>query len=106
MVCTSVAQPDSDSMDAFSSWCRLKKVVAWILRYKNKLLRKSSNSGSISVDEFEQAEKAIIRCVQLKSFRDEFDRCSTSGLKLKRDSFQLKLNPFVCEELLRVGGYP
>ena len=86
-VCTSVVRADPDSMDAcfsrFSSWYRLKKVVAWIPRYKNKALRKSSNSGSISVDELEQVEKMIIQCVQLESFRDELDRRSTSGLKLK-----------------------
>ena len=71
-----------DSIERFSSWSRLKRVFAWILRYKRNLFSlfqsrkqdslasKSSTSGSsteiqsLSLSELVNAEHEILRVVQ------------------------------------------
>ena len=65
----------------FSKWFRLKKVVSWILRYKQWLLSRvrknqayseSNQSKCITVDDMKEAEEAIICCVQKECFTKEF----------------------------------
>ena len=93
-----------------SNWYRLKRIVATILRWK---YRKSK----IDVDLLCKAEKAIIKLVQVDTFRQELHslqslssvRASPSKLNktkcVNRVSCLYRLDPFIDEEgLLRVGG--
>ena len=73
----------------------------------------------LTVQEFEEAEIAILRFVQLQSFSKEFDalrqvssngdgdqrgRAKQKKMVLKKASSLARLDPFVHEGLLRVGG--
>jgi hypothetical protein len=69
----------------YSSWDHLRKVVAWMLRYKVNLLhnireRKEGETSAdestgrvrpIDVNEIKNAETEILRYVQGESFQDE-----------------------------------
>lgn len=76
----------SKTFQRFSSWTRLKRVVAWILRYKGMLRRQSqlrkenkkiyfqSSKGEIvplTVCEIRDAEEVIIKHVQNQSFKED-----------------------------------
>ena len=93
----------------FSSWFRLKKIVAWILRYRLKLIsarrkRKEKQEVTFSVesphplttDEIQHAETEILKHVQKQCFAEE--------MTLKKSSKLNKLNPVMINGLLRVGG--
>lgn len=82
-------------LEKFSSWSRLKKIMAWILRYRDGLRascerrkRESSlalkstvgrESESINVDEINRAEKEVLKFVQRQSFEEEMSRLEEKG---------------------------
>lgn len=114
----------------FSQWHRLKKFVAWILRYRSNLLkavgRRKSGSMShskavtiepITVEEINKAEREILVHVQKESFKEEIailqnkgveagKECATGRRKgqIKKSSKIFKLDPQLMDGLLRVGG--
>mgnify|MGYP000353277823 CR=1 FL=1 len=77
-------------LEYFSSWYRLKKFVAWILRYLEKLKQSSKRRKEglalvqdspeersfdpLSVDEINKAEKEILKFIQRQSFGEELSR--------------------------------
>ena len=83
-----------------SSWYRLKKSMAWILRYRSNLLRECSRrkegtakvltSGipsPISVEEMHFAEIEVLKYVQRQCFREELvclPRKESSEVELKK----------------------
>jgi hypothetical protein len=80
-----------------SSWIQLKKRVAWLLRTKDRLLKRSVPSSCITVEEMKNAENVIIRAIQRRYFQ--------SDPKISRKPWYKKLCVFTDEEgLLRVGG--
>ncbi|XP_072021571.1 uncharacterized protein [Amphiura filiformis] len=131
-------------MKHFSSWHRLKKAIAWILKVKKQLIQRSrerkkahlstkdSNASQpsdkdqeqktqkgciqpLTVSDMQDAEKAAIGIAQRKAFPQEIailesktsspgSRRGKDGVKLKKISSISKLNPFVKDGLLRVGG--
>ncbi|XP_072046826.1 uncharacterized protein [Amphiura filiformis] len=131
-------------MKHFSSWYRLKKAIAWILKVKKQLIQRSrerkkahlstkdSNASQpsdkdqeqktqkgciqpLTVSDMQDAEKAAIGIAQRKAFPQEIailksktsspgSRRGKDGVKLKKISSISKLNPFVKDGLLRVGG--
>ena len=70
-------------MKRFSSWHKLKKFIAWVLRYKENLQnagdclknpkdqRKTKITTPISVKEMQVAEREILKYVQRKSFPED-----------------------------------
>lgn len=112
-------------MKRYSSWFRLKLAVAYILRIRNYLRWKaghevpfdeSSMTQPISVIEMKDSEEAVIRYLQRKHFKKEYDCLSGKKdkedpkenprkCKMLRSSTLSKLNPKVTERgLLCVGG--
>ena len=117
-----------NAMERTSSWSRLKKIIAWILRYKNILRKRSQHSNTnkpiklqsddsiitpLSVSEVNVAENEIIKYVQRQTFKDELT--TLSGVRkstektanrnnLKKNSSIYKLDPVLENGLLRVGG--
>ena len=89
----------------YSSWEKLKKVVATILRWKPNSRSKLSN-----VENLQAAERAIIRMMQTKYFHDEIQDLSYCDQPRKRSHFLkknslYKLDPFIDDMgLIRVGG--
>ena len=47
-----------------STGYKLKRSVAWILRLKERLLKRSTCKAPLTVDEIESAENVIIQSVQ------------------------------------------
>ena len=132
---TAITQPTEDVLTKllhrFSSWDKLRKAFAWLLRFKIWFIQKhrhlSSNSSlsmsqslraNLSVSEVQVAEREILRHVQKLSFPDvvealqrvtrsqESSRQVRPGLrKLKMTTSLSKLNPVLDGEgILRVGG--
>ncbi|XP_068689236.1 uncharacterized protein [Montipora foliosa] len=93
----------------FSSWFKLKKHIAWILRYRSKLLSGSQKTKKkqeitfsseapmpIAAEEIQCAEIEIVKYVQRRCFAGEVSSSKSSKLH--------KLNAFRVNGLLRVGG--
>ena len=109
-------------LESYSSWFRLKKAIAYLLRIRNFLRSKAGHDISfdrsdmkqpIAVEEMNKAEEAIIRHIQTKHFKDEyaFLQQTTEGStersvkKEMKDSPLSRLDPEITEHgLLCVGG--
>ncbi len=92
-------------MERYSDWYRLKKAVAWILRFKRYLFNKKdcSKSKHLDVAELQAAELAIVAHIQRRSYKEELDALQ-KGDKLKKSSKIWRLEPICVQGLLRVGG--
>ena len=119
------------AVQSCSSWYKLKKLMAWILRYRSNLLRecRSRKEGTakvlvseipspISVEEMHSAEIEVLKYVQRQCFREELvclqGKESKVELKksvrarrtgsVKKSSSIAKLDPELRDGLLCVGG--
>lgn len=98
------SSPIDKILDFFSCWYKLKRAVAWLLRYKGVLSRAIVPTGTLKIKEMSEAEIAIVRHLQEKCFKE-----TLQSLKNKRDlgrnNSLRKLDPFLDERnILRVGG--
>ena len=117
---SAVAVPDdrdalSDLFSHYSSWRRLVRAVAWILRLRRRLLercRKGPPSESLPVDqrssrlkvwELEASEKAIVAWVQRSAFPTETASLERDG-PVRITSPLARLDPFLHDGLIKVGG--
>ena len=102
-------------LSRYSSWDSLRKAIAWLVRFKKYLvglLNKDPDSipkGPLTVREVVAAESVIIKAVQHNSFPAELAAVGQEALEnqkkcVARSSPIRNLNPFVAEEILRVGG--
>ena len=105
----------------FSSWRRLTKAVAWLLRFGSYYLgiKKEREAKLLSVEETETASKSIVKYVQTEMFsgaikqlpnHDDFNP-SNFVLQNKRAMHQdpalhslRMLSPILVQGILRVGG--
>ena len=109
----------ADRFQKFSSWHRLKKSIAWILRYRNNLLMATKvrkvtgqpkspdrKQSLITIEEMKNAEKAILKIVQQAAYPMEFSELGKlrSGKGVKRSSPLFRLDPILKDGLLCVGG--
>ncbi|XP_013402959.1 uncharacterized protein LOC106168462 [Lingula anatina] len=80
-------------LNYYSSWFKLKKAIAWMLRLKQILRKKPTTSGPLSARELQASELAIVKYVQ----------CSLSNTDTRPQL--AKLRPVKSKAgLLRVGG--
>ena len=108
---SSLDKSRSSVLDYFqkcSSWLRLKKVVAWLFSYRENLLKASKSDKSkrdaskyVTLEEMERAEREIPKHVQRRAFPEEFNHPKK---EVKKSSGLHKLDPFVVNGLLCVGG--
>lgn len=126
--CKDVVQ---EFLQYFSSWFRLKRAVAWMLKVKSVLLqlcrkRKELNAikspsevekemrgfkesqfqaniKKLTMENLAEAEEAIVCYCQAKAFSEEITALS-KGHGVKRSSSLFKLNPVLEQGILRVGG--
>ena len=116
----------------FLSWSHLKKIVAWILRYRATLravcVRRANGPIAasveveeikpVSVDEFNNAEREVIKFIQEQSFKEEIlcleEKDMKNGTKssmigkerklpIKKSSTIYKIDPMLVDGLLYVG---
>ena len=134
MVVDSAVTTTDRVLQGFSSWQKLIKFVAWMLRYRNNLRRaacdrnksdpiKAKVKGTlkpICVDEMKEAELSIVKYVQEKCFAEEIQalrKSPTSGEQMtdvptvsqktstvKKASRVCQLDPVLVDGVMRVGG--
>ena len=97
-------------VDRISSWNKIKRVVAWILRLfrRNPLPRlrhRHNGLKELEVKEIREAELKIILLEQAKWFSPELKSLKNDDVKVLQNSKLSTLNPFVDENgIIRVGG--
>lgn len=126
----SVEQEEDDAVMSLinrsSSWRRLTRVMAWILRLRtllwSKRKRREVTGGAsqlasdvtahkdvldkekcLSLEEIKEAELEIIKFSQRRKFPEEFS-CLQRGECVKGNSHIYKLSPLLEDGVLRVGG--
>ncbi|KAL0176346.1 hypothetical protein M9458_028676, partial [Cirrhinus mrigala] len=109
------ANATSSLIQYFSSWRKLLTAVAWLLKLKNFLLLRSrkdkdnmtskikSEQQCLTVDDLDEAEKAIICYEQQCHFKPELTFLR-KGMPVKSDSSVSELDPILDEGILRIGG--
>ncbi|XP_017557161.1 uncharacterized protein LOC108429724 isoform X1 [Pygocentrus nattereri] len=132
IVSATVAEEQVDTVQQFlenySSWFRLRKAVAWILKVKNILiylcrkrkeleasrpqleicrmiqsLKNEFRGSNLTVEDLKVADLEIIRFSQQQKFSEEISALR-KGDRLKKGSHIYKLNPILQGGILRVGG--
>ena len=126
----SVEQEEDDAVMSLinrsSSWRRLTRVMAWILRlrtllWNNRKRREVTGGASqltshvtghkdlldkekcLSLEEIKEAELEIIKFSQRRKFSEEFS-CLQRGESVKGNSHIYRLSPLLEDGVLRVGG--
>lgn len=99
-----ITEPDYSLFKLYSSFLKLQRITALLLRFRNNSLKKSYLRGPLSVPELDQALKALLKIAQAQTFSDEI-LALTNNEPISKKSKLMKLNPFLdCDHLLRVGG--
>lgn len=96
---------DSTILERFSSFTRLKRVVAYCLRFKNNALKNALRTrGPFTLDEINGAIIAIAKSCQTNAFSQELQDLN-KHFRLNPKSKLLSLHPFLDSDgLIRVGG--
>ncbi|GFX58964.1 integrase catalytic domain-containing protein [Trichonephila clavipes] len=105
VTCVAKIVPLSEFIDRISSFTKLVRVCAWILRFiKNSHSPVSRTFGYLKSSELHTAVVTIVRLIQQAEFPNEF-KCLFQGNPLPKDNKLLPLNLFCDSEgVLRVGG--
>ena len=132
--CVAISQSDHNIekiLEKFSTWWRMKKCIAWILRYKTNLHRalQQRQHGQpvefgdlnsiqmITLEEMNNAEKVILKHTQKWYFSEELEDLNAkkrynsqdcgdnvSSQTVKSSSRLRKLSPIIKDGLICVGG--
>ncbi|XP_011858180.1 PREDICTED: uncharacterized protein LOC105555749 [Vollenhovia emeryi] len=92
--------------ERFSSYPRLLRVLAYVLRFVNKLRKDESvySASHISPAELERARNVIIASVQASTWIEDIQKLKGER-EVKRSSKLISLRPYLdTEGLIRVGG--
>ena len=88
--CSTIVDVTDDLLEKYSSWPKLKRVVAWLLRYCKNLLSRVKKqqpvTGQLSVQEVTAAEEAVIRLIQKKEYKEEILSLQSPAGKVKKSS--------------------
>ncbi|XP_065363858.1 uncharacterized protein LOC135957111 [Calliphora vicina] len=90
----------------FSSFLRLKRTMAWVLRFINRCRKYDKCNGSrcLCAEELRVAETSLCRLSQEECFAFEINVLKSDG-SLKKDNVLFSLSPYFDENnLLRVSG--
>ncbi|TWW55968.1 hypothetical protein D4764_09G0010180 [Takifugu flavidus] len=106
--------PTNVLLNYFSTWYKLRRAVAWFLKLESLLTQcalkrkgtlKAVTAGpmTLSVQDLEEAEEAIVKFCQNQGFSQEMASLR-NGRNVSRKSSIFKLDPFLDRGILRVGG--
>jgi transposase InsO family protein len=88
----------------YSSWYKLKRGTAWLLRFVKCLKQRQRISGDLTVLELRQAESVLLKHVQSVHYNEEVNDLS-HGKVVNKSSPLRSLDPFLDQDgVLRVGG--
>ena len=105
-----LSKPSTRLLERYSSYHRLCKAVAWMIKFATYLKARKKGSETahpgkeVTVEDLSAAESAVVRCIQKDSFPEEVEALSESK-QLAAKSRLLSLDVFMDDEgILRVGG--
>ncbi|KAG8173850.1 hypothetical protein JTE90_001688, partial [Oedothorax gibbosus] len=90
-------------MSRYSSYTKLLRVTAWILRFVHNCKSQQRVSSDLTSDEFERAKTYWIRTVQQQCFAAEIE-AAKNAKPLPAKSKISRFNPFLKDNILRLGG--
>jgi hypothetical protein len=88
----------------YSSYWKLLRVTAWILRFRRIAVRRDGHSGNLTASDMESARSYWIQAVQGESFAAEF-KALRANMPLPDGSKIARFNPFLDEGFFRLGGW-
>ncbi|XP_052237806.1 uncharacterized protein LOC127849124 [Dreissena polymorpha] len=98
----------------YSSWYKLKRSIAWILKIRDELRRragrkisptlKDENLNKITPSDLKKTEIVVVSYVQRQTFNKEIEDLKRDHTHVKRDSYIRKLDLTLENNVLRVGG--
>jgi hypothetical protein len=108
-------------IERFSSWMKLKKCIAWLLRLcrnpRKKISRDKNTTTKpestktikpLSVDELKHREREIVKFIQRRSFQEEIDSLTSPAAHntvtkpaIKKSSVIYKLDPIMIDSHYR-----
>ncbi|XP_067260191.1 uncharacterized protein [Chanodichthys erythropterus] len=107
----------------YSDWYKLKRAVAWILRFKDMIMQRSNqvtaknrkvqscdtnftaqNCRALTMQDLTRAENEIIKFTQNQRFKEEMSMLQKGNQSVKKNSCLSKMDPIFQDGLLRVGG--
>ncbi|XP_050555834.1 uncharacterized protein LOC126911643 [Spodoptera frugiperda] len=100
------ASCNSFPFDKFSSFVRMTRCVAYMLRFIHNTRHKTNHiQGALSVEELRRSTILLARLSQIDSFPDEYKSLSIKSSNIKYSRNMSGLNLFFCDDLvIRVGG--
>jgi hypothetical protein len=87
----------------FSSYCRLLRTTAWVLRFVRHARRRRRSSGELDASELKEARAHWIREVQRDCFGPEFQAIQSRNA-LPRESLVARFNPFLDDGYVHIVG--
>jgi len=102
LVCSETSQ--TFPFERWSTFGKAVRIIAWVIRFINRIRKKCLPSKEISGEEHIAAKTVFVKTLQMSQFYKELCLLK-EGRPIPRDSKLAKLNPF-CDEigLLRVRG--
>ena len=102
-------------INSYSTWYKLKRGIAWMLRFKSWLLSRvlkhpaTDMNRALDVIDLRSAENAVVKYVQLQHFKQEMTTTATGGATSKPPNSKGNslhgLRPILSDEwLLSIGG--
>jgi hypothetical protein len=87
----------------FGNYWKLLNVTGWIFRFLQMLRDKGKGGGALTAEELQRAKRYWIRQTQEEYFPEEL-AALRQGLPLPTSSAIVRFNPYVEDDLLRLGG--
>ena len=93
-----------DLIEGHSSWTRLRRITAWLLRYRANLLAKSRrqepphSSKHLKIEELKTAERTIIKHTQDQEYRQEVRDLKSPASRVRKNSKIYKLDPTLTDD--------
>lgn len=102
--CFKISKIDNSFLFRFSSFSKLKRVIAYCLRFKYNTLKQNQQFGPFTTEELQDSTYRIVKLVQLECFAEEIHNLK-HGQPLSSKSKITNLHPFIDNhDIIRVGG--
>lgn len=98
-------QSPNKLIDTFSSWQRLRRATAWILRFIDYIKSKRARPSTyyLTAKDLQIAERRLLTCIQREVFQDEY-LALLKGMDIPYCSKLKSLRPYLKNGLIVVGG--
>jgi hypothetical protein len=91
------------TIENYSSFDKLLRITAYVLRFIHNIKGKERYTGSLSISEIKNAHNYLVKCVQAETFIQEIKDIKSKN-SVSSKSHIISLNPIICDDILCVGG--